>query len=260
MITGLCLFGVGLGVLLLSGDDDDNDAAVLTPTPSRARTATSGATSEPSPEPTPTATVAPDADIAVRLLAWSRQQSRWLSDDFSGDAGSYREGESVPLLLRLEGAGDETLYEITVRYQCGTEKAASFDYLSGPAEADADSILTDPGPARARADSTIPVPDDPSITFDNGVVRRFQLWGATFQQSPQGPLPPAPCVDTKEFHVNVIAHAPAVYLVWAGHLASAGDWGEGRGASSQEIPLFSEVSVDGGTPARVEVAPNAVAP
>ena len=99
-----------------------------------------------------------------------------------------------------------------------------------------------------RADSTIPVPDDPSISFDDAIRHRFLLWGATFQQSPQGPLPPAPCVDVKEFHLNVVAHEADVYLIWAGHLASAVDWGEGRGASSQDAPLFMEVSVNGGTP------------
>ena len=87
MILGLGLFGAGLGVLLLSGDDDENVGAVLSPTLSRAPTETAGVTNEPSAEPT--ATAAPDASVTVQLLAWSREQSRWLSDDFSGEVG-YR--------------------------------------------------------------------------------------------------------------------------------------------------------------------------
>jgi len=260
VIVGLGLFGAGLGLLLVPAVGDENDRPVPSPTPSRARTATPVATREPSPEPTPTATAAADADITVRLLAWSRQQSRWLPDRLEGGASGYREGEPVPFLARLDGTVDGASYEIALRYQCGTDKGAALDYVAEPAEADVGSILTEPGPGRPRADSTIPAPDDPSIAFDDGVRRRFQVWGATFQQTPAGPSPTEPCTDAKQLRVSVTAHDSAVFLIWAGHLASAADWGEGRGASSQGVGLFSEASVDGGAQARLEIAPDAVAP
>ena len=258
VILGLGLFGTGLGLLLLS---DESDGAVFSPTPSGVRTLTPAPTSEPSPEPTPTATAAADANVTVKLLAWSRQQSRWLPDRLESDASGYREGESVPFLARLDGTIDGGSYEITLRYQCGTERGASFDYVAEPDETDSGAPLTEPGPGRPRADSTIPAPDDPSIAFDDDDERRrFQLWGATFQQTPEGPLPIESCIDTKQFRVSVTAHDSAVFLIWAGHLAAAADWGEGRGASSQPVALFCEVSIDGGAPARLEIAPDAVAP
>jgi hypothetical protein len=34
--------------------------------------------------------------------------------------------------------------------------------------------------------------------------------------------------------VYIVVHDPAAFLYWTGHLASAKDWGEGWGASSQD--------------------------
>lgn len=260
VIVGASLFGAGLGLLLLPPDSNENDRPRPSPTPSRARTATAVATREPSPEATPTATAGANADITVQFLAWSRPQSRWLPARLEDGASGYREGDSVPFLARLDGTVEGASYEIALRYQCGTDIGAVFDYVAESAEADAGSTLTEPGPGRPRADSTIPVPDDPSIAFDDGLKRRFQLWGATFLQTPAGPSPAEPCTDAKQLRVSVTAHDSAVFLIWAGHLASAADWGEGRGASSQEVGLFSEASVDSGAPARLEIAPEAVAP
>jgi hypothetical protein len=245
-------------VFLFSGDGGESNGAAFNPTPSETPNATVAGTSEPPPEPSPTATAARGNDITVQLLAWSRQQSRWLADRLDDEA-SYREGESVPILVRLEGAIASTTYQIALRYQCGTDERAALDYLSEAAEADAASVLTAPGPGRARADTTIPIPDDPSIDFDDDVERRFQLWGGNFGDAPEGPRPSSQCADTKDFRINVTAHSPTVSLIVGAHLAAAVDWGEGRGASSQDDPLFSEVSVDGGEPVRVETAPAAVA-
>jgi len=97
------------------------------------------------------------------------------------------------------------------------KRARRSTILSELAGAGAGSILATPGLGRARADSTIPVPDDPSITFDDGASARFRLWGATFQESPQGPLPPAACKETNEFRINLVNQDRAVFLIWAGH-------------------------------------------
>jgi hypothetical protein len=259
MLAGMVLLGVGLGVFLFSGDSGESDSAGFNPGPSEVRTATAEATSGSSAEPSTTATASPDKEITFQLFAWSREQSRWIADRLDDDPASYREGEMVPFLVLFEGAVDDATYEITIRYQCGTDERASFDYLSQVAEADAASFVTAPGPGRTRPDATIPIPDDPSIAFDDDVDGRFQLWGGSFEDVPEGPRPSSKCTDTKEFQMSVTAQNPAVFLIMGAHLAATEDWGEGRGASSQEAALFSEVSVDGGAPVRVEIAPDVVA-
>src|SRR5207244_646546 len=80
-----------------------------------------------------------------------------------------------------------TLYEVQLTYVCRTTDSAAFDYLATPSDADNASLTTAPGPAR-REDASIPVPDDSAISFD-GAGRRFKAWGASFQQTPEGPLP-----------------------------------------------------------------------
>jgi hypothetical protein len=193
-------------------------------------------------------------------LAWSRERSRWISGDLSRDDTTYREGDSIPFVMRLDGAVSGRPYDVTVRYECGTDKGGVFDFLTAPSDADEGAALVAPGPARERPDTTIPVPNDPSIAFDDKAVRTFRMWGATFQQAPQGPLPSGACRDVKEFHMNFVAHGPDVFLVWAGHLASARDWGEGRGASAQDAAASMEVAVKGLAEAEVGIAPDAVEP
>ena len=258
MLAGMVLLAVGLGVFLFAGGSGESGGAAFNPSPSAGRTATAEATSASSAEPSTTATAGPDEEITFQLFVWSREQSRWLADRLD-DPGSYREGESIPFLVLLEGAVEDTTYEITIRYQCGRDERASFDYLSQVPEADAASFVTAPGPGRIRPETTIPIPDDPSIAFDDDVNGHFQLWGGRFEDVPEGPRPSSECTDTKEFQMSVTAQNPAVFLTMGAHLAAAEDWGEGRGASSQEASLFNEVSVDGGAPVRVEIAPDAVA-
>ena len=253
LLAGMVLLLLGVAVFLSSGDSGDGNGAAFNPSPSDNPGATVAAASQ-SPAPSETAAAPPSL---VQLFVWSRHQSRWL--DRLDDTDGYREGESVPLLVNLAGTLPNTRYQITLLYECGAGERAAFDYISQPAEEDAASLLTAPGPGRTQADGKIPIPDDPGIDFDDD-VDGFQFWAAVFHASPQGPSPSSECTNTKEFGIWFTAHAPSVSLVLAGHLAAAADWGEGRGASSQEEPLFSEVSVDAGEPVRVEVAPEAVAP
>jgi hypothetical protein len=253
VLAGVVLFGVGLIVFLISDQGGEGNGATFNPSPSDNPGATVAGASQ-SPEPSPTAPAAPSI---VQLFVWSRQQSRWL--DRLDDTDGYREGESLPLLVNLEGTLENIRYQITLRYKCGAGERAAFDYISQPAEKDAASLLTAPGPGRPQADAKIPIPDDPGIDFDDDVNGHLQFWAAVFHASPQGPSPSSECTNTKEFRIWFTAHAPSVSLVLAGHLAAAADWGEGRGASSQDDPLFSEVSVDGGAPVRVEIAPDVVA-
>jgi hypothetical protein len=260
MLAGMVLLVLGIILFLLSGDSGESGGASLDTTPTNAETATAENTSAASPEPSATAIGSPAQGMTVQLFAWSRQQSRWLADLLSDEPASYREGEPVPLLTQLEGLQMGATYEISIRYQCGGNERASFDYLSDIAEADSTSLVTAPAPGRPRADTTILVPDDPSIDFDDDADGRFQLWGGAFEEPPQEPSPSSECSDTKEFQMRVTAQNPAVSLVVGAHLATADDWGEGRGASSQEEPLFSEVWVDDGEAERVEITPETVAP
>jgi hypothetical protein len=254
VFAAVLLFGGGLILFLISDDDGKGNGAAFNPSPSDTPGATVAGASQ-SPEPSATAPAAPSI---VQQFVWSRQQSRWL--DRLDDTGGYREGESVPLLVYIEGTQANFRYQVTLRYKCGTGERAAFDYISQPAAEDATSLLTAPGPGRTQADGEIPIPDDPSLDFDDDVNGRFQLWAAAFHASPPGPSPSSECTNTKEFSIWFTAHAPSVSLVLAAHLAAASDWGENAGASSQDEPLFSEVRVDGGEAVRVEVAPEAIAP
>ena len=260
-ICALSVVGAAVGLILLSDDDSKRTSVAgrsATPAPTKARTATPSESTGNTPAPTRTG--AGEDETTVELLAWSREKTGWFSREISGDTASLREGESIPVLLRLEGAVPGRPYAISVDYQCATDKGAAFDFLLAPDDDDAKALLTEPGPARARPDSMISIPDDQTIGFDNGADRRFQLWGATFQLSPQGPLPSAPCVDTKELVLAVVAQQPSVFLIWAGHLASAQNWGEGRGAAAQDKAVFVEASVTGTADSRVEVGPDVVEP
>jgi hypothetical protein len=249
----MVVFGAGL-LFLASGDGGESNGAAFNPSPSETPLATVAGASQ-SPEPSERAAAAPST---VQVFVWSRQQSRWL--DRLDHTDGYREGESVPLLVNLAGTLANMRYLITLRYKCGAGERAAFDYISQPAEEDAASLLTAPGPGRTQADANIPIPDDPGIDFDDNVNGRFQFWAAAFHALPQGPSPSSECTNTKEFGIWFTAHAPSVSLVLAGHLATAADWGEGRGASSQDDPLFSEVSVEGAETDRLQIAPEAIAP
>jgi hypothetical protein len=257
IIALLGLIGGGMALWLLADDDDKANGR---PTPSPTKSGRAAPTATASSPAAGASTASPEARITLQLLAWSRQQSRWISADLDSSAASYREGDSIPFLMRLDGAVAGKRYEVSVRYQCGTEKGAVFDFLSGPQETDESAVLTAPGPGRQRADSTIPIPDDPSITFDDSSSRPLQLWGATFQRSPEGPLPAGQCSSFKEIRMDVVVRDPAAFLIWTAHVASGQDWGEGRGASSQDTRTSMEVAVSGVGDATLNIAPDAIEP
>ena len=256
--VALVLIATGVGLLALADDDSGNSSvngrgtptASTGPTPTDVRTASAEASAGPTRTPAP---------AVVRLFAWSRQAKEWVDRTLPDGAG-YEEGDGIPVLLQIDRATSGSIYETIVRYQCGTDRGAGFDFLASPAEVDSDAVLTDPGSERERPDSTVPMPNEPSITFDDGSAGRFQLWGATFQQSIEGPLPPATCDREKEFHLVTVAASETVSLVWAAHLASAADWGEGKGSASAQAPLTIEVTIVGAGDARLTVMDGAIAP
>lgn len=211
------------------------------------------ATATPLPGPSSTA---PPGN--ARLFVWSRQQQQWLTSDLARDEPGFPEGDAVPFMLRIDDAVASTLYNVQVTYGCRTSDGAAFDYLSNPSDADNASLTTPPGPGR-REDASIPIPDDSAIAFDPG-GRRFRAWGASFQQAPQGPLPDAPCQTQKRFSLSLMAQGGAIFVVWGGHLASKADWGQNQDASSQRSPIYMEVGLGPGSPLKLGIGPDAIAP
>ena len=256
--VALVLIVIGVGLLALADDDSGNSSVngSNTPTASPRHTGTEGATASSEATTGPTRSA---GQAEVRLFAWSRQGNEWVDDTLPAGEG-YKEGDAIPVLLQIDRATSGSFYETIVSYQCGTDHGAGFDFLTSPAEVDSDAVLTGPGPGRERPDSTVPIPNDPNITFDDESAGLFQLWGATFQQSLQGPLPPSTCDRQKEFHLITAAVSDTVSLVWAAHLASAADWGEGKGSASAQAPLTIEVTIVGVADARVTVADGAIVP
>jgi hypothetical protein len=257
--VALVLIATGVGLLVLVDDDGGNSSVNgnTTPTSSPRPTRTDGGDAA-SPGTTAGPTRTP-AQAGVRLFAWSRQGNEWVDGTLPAGAG-YKEGDAIPVLLQIDGATSGSFYETIVRYQCGTDRGAGLDFLASPAKVDSESVLIDPAPGRARPDSSVPIPNDPNITYDDGFEGRFQLWEGTFQQSLQGPLPPAPCERQKEFHLITVAASNTVSLGWAAHLASARDWGEGKGSASAGAPLTIEVTIGGVVDALLTVSDGAIAP
>lgn len=198
--------------------------------------------------------------LHMRLAVWDGRG--WRSGDLDGGP-LYREGETIPFMLRLDGAAEGETYELVLRYGCRAGEAAGFDFLTGyELEVGDAPALTAPGPGRARPDAAIPVPDDPAIPFDDGEGGLFRLWGASFQEVPLGPVPRMACQDEKLVVLLVRAHQERVFLLWGAHLAAAADWGEGSGAAGQEEPLTMRAQVPEASPVGrvIRILPGAVAP
>jgi hypothetical protein len=170
----------------------------------------------------------------------------------------YREGDTVPVMLRIEGARPRAPYEATLAYQCATERGAAIDFLSSPAESDAEGLLTPPAPP-GPPDSAVPIPDDESIPFDDG-RDFFQLWGGIFSGSPERTLTPDVCREEKSLEFGFSAARDAAFIVWGLHLASSEDWGEGRGAGSSQENITVRVEMNGEEEARLVIAAGAIEP
>ncbi len=221
-----------------------------TPPVTPSGTITSSPTASPSPAASPTApppspTASPAAAPSGILLAWSKASRAW---DASGTAGhGYREGEAVPLLLIVRGTKPSQQYAVHLYYDCSSGGANAIDFLTGVPEAALEEITgAAGGPGRARPDAAIPLPDDAAVTFDDARPdASLRLWGGTFASAPQPPSPPGQCAQGKTVNVAIVARQETVYLLWGAHLASAKDWGEGKGASSATAP-FSAGAGGGG--------------
>lgn len=227
------------------------------------------------PTPTPAVETIPTATPGIvetttpvisgprfRLVVWADVRRQWQFGDLSAGASGYREGQAIPFLLRIDNVSPGDVHRISVLYNCGADGTAAFDFLTGyERDIGSEPALTVGG----LADATIPVPDDPAIAFDDEdreADRLLRLWGASFDGALTGPAPGTPCSKDKLIGITIRVHAPTVYLLWGGHLGSSADWGEGRGAASQDSPLGMEVRVPGVAPEsqKLGVAPGAVSP
>jgi hypothetical protein len=256
---GGALICVGIVLLILSADSSGSESsATNSPAPSAA--AALGATGSPnqpaaSTPPAPSQSPPPIGDVT--LYVWSRQDKRWLDSDNSRDQPGYRDGEAIPFMLRIEDTVPG-VYEVALAYECRTGEGVAVDYLANLSEGDSASLATSPAPPR-REDSSIPVPDDPSITFD-GAGRRFRVWGGSFQQMPSGPSPTVSCQADKGVGLSLLAQGGTLFLIWGAHLAQGSDWGENQGASNQRSPIHVEASVNQAEAKRIAVGPDAIAP
>ncbi len=257
------LAGLALAMFVLLKPGGDDGATFQGPTiPSMPRVTTT---------PTAAPGITDGATPAVgsprfRVAAWADTDSRWLFDALYGEASGYHEGQAITFLLRIDEALLGTVYAVSLYYDCRVDQTAAFDFLTGY-ESDRGSrpILAEEGPGQAFPDATIPVPDDPTITFDDEEREadpRFGLWSATFESQPTGPAPGGPCSGRKRVDLTVRALAPTVYLLWSGHLASSADWGEGQGAAAQDSPFEMRVRIGGlaSEAGGLAVTPGAVSP
>ncbi len=182
---------------------------------------------------------------------WSRQSNRWVFGDLSEPLSGYRQGESVPFLARW-AAGSGQNFQVSLAYDCATAAGPALDFVAGAQSGDDLPALTAPGPGRQRPDAAIPLPDDPSITADDGNPGLLELWGGKFARLAEGPAPPTACPGQKSIVFDVIASGGTVFLVGGVHLSSA--------AASQPAPYGLQVVVSAVGASKVNIAPGAIAP
>lgn len=251
---------VALALLIIWLSDEDDSAPAVgtsTPTPTVAATSSPAPTATPRPTPTPapsptpsptpaaTATPGPDGQRPLfRLAVWDGRAWRF---DASPGGASYREGEAVPFLLRIEDARPGAAYPLTILYDCQAfALLTSYDRDEGSAPAQARG-----GPGSAVADSTASIPDDPGTASDDGEAGSLSLWGGLF--SGGGDLrPSSACTGEKGLSVGLVAAADTVFLIWAAQLA--------EGASDSNVPLRLTVQVPGEGDVSIEVDPGSVTP
>lgn len=253
---------LSLALFLVLRPDGNTPVAMPTATPTPTPTPVLGTTPTAAP---PVATATPALSSASsRLALWAARRGEWQFSDIGAVASGYRDGGVIPFLLRIDDANPGTVYQVRLRYDCQTDGVAAFDFLAGyDRDAGGDPALADQGPGRLQPDAAIPVPDDPSIAFDDQELageRLFRLWGATFDAEPVGPAPDTSCRDEKLMVLRIRAQAETVFLMWGAHLGSAEDWGAGRGAGSQEMPFGIEVRTPGMEPESQElrIVPGAI--
>ena len=182
---------------------------------------------------------------------WSALKSSWTFGDLTPPLSGYRQGEATPFLARWGASAGQT-FRVSLVYDCATSAGPALDFVSGAQSAGDSPAATAPGPGRPRPDAAIPLPDDPSITADDGNPGLLELWGGKFTRLAQGPTPAKACPGKKSIDLDLEAAGGTVYLLGSAHLA--------RGAAAQASAYGLEVIVTSVGAQRVAIAPGAVAP
>jgi len=169
--------------------------------------------------------------VPYALAYWVDTPGTWLFGDLSVQKSSYREGEHVPFMLRIENAIPGSTYVFAIRYDCAHSGGDGYDFLDGYSRGrGAAPTLHRDGPGTVLPDAALAIPHDPSIPFDDGENdRTFKLWGGSFASPATGPSPDSPCladggdIARKTYTVAIRAQAETVYLLWSAHPASPVD-------------------------------------
>lgn len=261
-IGGAVATAIGIVLLATNGSGDAAPPPVsLAPTPEATAIATPApaATSAPTLEPTatPAPLPPPGQQFDAQLAAWSDITSEWTTMNLDQKTSGYRAGDFVPFLLRIDDAKPGTTYDLQLTYECSASGKPAIDFLSGVALDQTAPLLTSPGPGSVAPDSALGQLDDSSINFDTQQQAWFLAWGAGFSRA-EGPSPQTECTGAKTISTSLVAQDETVILIWAGHLASAADWGQGSDAASA-TPFSITAEINGWSQQSLTMLPGAVA-
>jgi hypothetical protein len=213
------------------------------PTPAPTPTATLAATTTPSPTATPTPASGGQAPL-FRLAAWDGE--RWQFEE-EVEGATYREGEAIPFLLRIERASRGAAYSVTIGFDCEAfVLLTSYDRDHGRQPA-----LAPGGPESAAADTILSLRQDAGTGTDDGESGSLSLWGGSFA-GVDGALPSSPCTGEESLSIGLVPAADTLHLMWAAEISP--------GAAERDAPLRLVVQAAGIEELTIEIDPDSVRP
>jgi hypothetical protein len=173
------------------------------------------------------------------------------------NTSGHRAGQFLPFLLQIDDATPGTNYDLQLTYDCLASGKPAIDFVAGIELDHAALLHASPGPGGVSPHSVLSQLDDVSLDID---IQHgwFLAWGAAFSRV-EGPLPQTECKGTKTVNLSLLAQESTMILIWAGHLASSADWGEGNGAASA-TPFSVAVEINGWSSHSLTVLPGSVSP
>jgi hypothetical protein len=156
----------------------------------------------------------------MTLEVWNDRNNEWQARGLDMASEERPSDWTVPFLLRIDAARPGDVYQIILEYgSCQASSAGGFDILTG-VERSWELTRTAPsGPARGTPDTAIPIPGHRAAKTAGGSEDRLELWGATFELSPEGPLQSASCAGRRAITLRVFARMESVFLLWGGHVS-----------------------------------------
>jgi hypothetical protein len=260
-VTGIvasagAFLAIGFGAISILGSDS-NHSVVFGPTFSPSPTAAAASATPVPPPPTPTPNV---PQGAVSLALWANVTGAWWFGEMGPDVASYKPGQTIPFMVRLEGVAPGTAYRIDLRYECAGPGAETFNYLSGLQAYGNTPVEAPYGPGRDRPDAAVPVPNTPGLAADDGAAGVLFLYGGTFQRLPDAPAPGGFCPGARTISFDVMASGAVMNLVGSLHLATAAESANGYPSSNAGVPMVVEVVAANQGPVRASLAAGAVTP